>query len=176
MKISYLLSLGFIILFSTCSQAQNTNEAYASKVKTLDSTLETLYAVISGEKGEERDWELFKYLFTADAKLIPSGKNQEGAVSIRYWSAAQYIEQAGSYLVQNGFYEKEIYRVEETFGNMTHVFSTYESFRSKSDEKPFARGINSIQLMNDGDRWWVVNIYWTSETKDNPIPPKYLKK
>jgi len=26
------------------------------------------------------------------------------------------------------------------------------------------RGIKSIQLFNDGKRWWIVNIYWTQET------------
>ena len=81
-----------------------------------------------------------------------------------------------SELVENGFFEKEINRVTNTFGNITQVFSTYESFRSESDEKPFMRGINSIQLLNDGDRWWIINIYWTQESKENPIPDEYLPK
>ena len=58
---------------------------------------------------------------------------------------------------------------------MAHVFSTYEAYKSASDQKPFMRGINSIQLIFDGNRWWIVNIYWTGETKENPIPKKYLK-
>ena len=48
----------------------------SSKVKTLDSTIKTLYAVISGEKGEARDWDLFRHLFHPEAKLIPTGKNK----------------------------------------------------------------------------------------------------
>ena len=79
-------------------------------------------------------------------------------------------------MVDNGFFEKEINRIEHTFGNITQVFSTYESFRSEADTTPFMRGINSIQLLNDGKRWWVVNIYWTQETKENPIPSIYLPK
>jgi hypothetical protein len=59
---------------------------------------------------------------------------------------------------------------------MTQVFSTYESYRSEADEEPFARGINSIQLLNDGSRWWIINIYWTAESKNNPIPVEYLPK
>lgn len=173
-KICFILSILISISWQSVL-GQSNRDQYTEKVKTLDSTIETLYSVISGEKGEERDWDLFRYLFTPDAKLMPSGKNQEGELSLRYWSVEQYIEQAGSYLVENGFYEKEIFRVEETFGTMTHLFSTYESYRSSKDEKPFTRGINSIQLMNDGARWWVVNIYWTGETKENPIPIKYLK-
>jgi hypothetical protein len=48
------------------------------------------------------------------------------------------------------------------------VFSTYESRHAKG-EKPFARGINSIQVFNDGQRWWVLNILWESESEQNPL-------
>ena len=77
---------------------------------------------------------------------------------------------------ENGFFEKEIHREVNTFGNITQAFSTYESFRSETDELPFARGINSIQLLNDGNRWWIINIYWTQESEQNPIPEAYLPK
>jgi hypothetical protein len=56
-----------------------------------------------------------------------------------------------------------------------HVFSTYESKRAAADEKPFARGINSIQLMQHGGRWWIVTVMWDQERPDNPIPAKYLE-
>lgn len=152
------------------------DEKYLKKVKTLDSTLESLYGVISGEKGEARDWDLFRYLFKPDAKLIPSGKNQAGKIGSRYMTPDDYIKSSGKWLYENGFLEKEIFRKTDTFGNMTQVFSTYESFHSEADEEPFMRGINSIQLLNDGERWWIVNIYWTQESEENPIPPNYLKK
>lgn len=149
---------------------------YIKKVQTLDSTIETLYSVISGDAGEKRDWELFKFLFTSDAQLIPSGPNKEGKVGYRTMTPTGYIESSGEVLETKGFFEKEIYRVTETFGSVTHIFSTYESYRTSTDKKPFTRGINSIQLMNDGERWWILNIYWTGEREDNPIPTKYLPK
>lgn len=34
----------------------------------------------------------------------------------------------------------------------------------------------SIQLMNDGEHWWVINIYWMQESQENPIPDEYLPK
>ena len=152
----------------------NAQGKYLSKVQTLDSTLETLYAVISGEKGQERDWELFKYLFHDDAKLIPSRKNSEGKVIARFMSVDDYINGSGKWLVENGFHEIEISRKVDTFGNITQVFSTYEAKRSKNDETPFMRGINSIQLLYDGNRWWIINIYWTQESPINLIPKQYL--
>ena len=149
---------------------------YSKKVATIDSTIATLYSVISGDKGEVRNWELFKHLFKKDAKLIPTGKNKKGETNVRYMSPEDYIKTSGKWLVENGFHEVEINRVTQTFGNITHVFSTYESYKSKSDEKPFMRGVNSIQLYNDGKRWWIINIYWMQESDEFPIPDTYLPK
>ncbi|MBO3117377.1 hypothetical protein J4050_11500 [Winogradskyella sp. DF17] len=165
-----------LLFFSVVTNAQDSldQKSYEIKVATLDSTINTLYAVISGDKGEKRDWELFKYLFRKNAKLIPSGKNKDGEIIARYITADTYIETSGKWLVDNGFHEVEIHRITDTFGNIAHVFSTYESYRNKSDEKPFMRGINSIQLLNDGKRWWIVNIYWMQESEAHPIPEKYL--
>ncbi len=163
-------------VFSMGLSAQSPTENNLSKVETLDSTITTLYSVISGEKGQERDWELMKFLFHPDAKLIPSGKTKEGVYKARYMTPDDYIQSSGKWLVQNGFFEKEIHRSVNTFGNMTQVFSTYEAFKSEADETPFMRGINSIQLLNDGKRWWIINIYWTQESKENPIPKTYLPK
>lgn len=172
-KLTACISFCFAIL---SINAQEVNDNYLNKVSSLDSTIETLYAVISGEKGEARNWDLFKYLFHADAKLIPSGKNQKGDVGARFITADGYIKNSGKWLVENGFHEIELSRKVDTFGNITQVFSTYESYRSKKDKEPFMRGINSIQLLDDGIRWWIINIYWTQETPANPIPKQYLPK
>ena len=173
MKVKVLL-FALTSLFFT-AHAQETND-YEDKVQTLDSTIKTLYGVISGEKGEQRNWDLFKYLFKPEAKLIPSGRNQENIHIVRYMSPQDYIDSSGKWLIENGFYEKELHRTVQTFGNITQVFSSYESFKSKDDTEPFMRGINSIQLLNDGKRWWIINIYWQQESKDIPIPEAYLPK
>lgn len=162
----------FFALCTAVGQAQNMK--YDKKVKSIDSTIKTLYEVISGEKGAPRDWKLFKYLLHKDAKLIPSGSNRQGVVGVRYMTPDQYIETSGKWLLENGFFENEIGRTVNQFGNIAQVFSSYESFKSVKDKKPFARGINSIQLYNDGNRWWILNIFWQGETTKHPIPKKYL--
>ena len=63
------LLLVLMLVFNT-AHGQTENDNYAEKVATLDATIQTLYGVISGEKGEARNWELFKYLFHPEAKLI----------------------------------------------------------------------------------------------------------
>lgn len=166
------LTLIFIIPIYGVSQNNN----YQTKVSSIDSTIKALYDVISGEKGEQRNWELLKFLFHKDAKLIPSGTNSSGKTEARFLTINEYINTSGVWLVKNGFFEKEIGRKTERFGNIAHVFSTYESFRTKNDSKPFMRGINSIQLLHDGNRWWILNVYWQSETQKDQIPKKYIDK
>ena len=174
-KIRSLFTLFILVfVFSMSLNAQNFDGLYRSKVKSLDSTIETLYAVISGDQGVKRDWDLFKYLFVEGAQLTPILRNSSGQVIPRFMSPDDYVTGSGSYLEENGFFEKEIFRVTEEYGALTHVFSTYESYRTSTDTEPFARGINSIQCMFDGSRWWIVNITWQGEYKDIPIPEKYL--
>ena len=174
MKNSFFLVL-FLSIFSIGMNAQTQTEI-GKNVNSLDQIITTLYDVISGEKGEERDWDLMRSLFHPDAKLIPSGKNKEGIYKARFMTVDDYINNSGKWLVENGFFEKEIHRTVNTFGNITQIFSSYNAFKSESDKTPFMRGINSIQLLNDGERWWIINIYWTQESPENPIPNKYLPK
>lgn len=172
-----LAILVFVLVASgLTANAQSLDHKYLSKVQTLDSTIETLYGVISGEKGKERDWDLFKYLFHPDAKLIPTSKNQAGEIGATFMTPDGYVTRAGKMLVDIGFFEVESHRTVDTFGNITQIFSTYNSYNDESMEKPFMRGINSIQLLNDGKRWWIINIYWMQESPENPIPEKYLPK
>ena len=158
------------------AHSQTHEDSYIEYVHSLDDIVSSLYNVISGPKGQERDWDLMKYLFHADAKLIPSGQDPSGRYKARFITTQDYIDGSGKWLIENGFFEKEIHREVSTFGNISHVFSTYEAFQSDTDETPFMRGINSIQLLNDGVRWWILNVYWTQESEENPIPDKYLPK
>jgi hypothetical protein len=151
-------------------------KADPADVSSLDAIMKAVYDVISGDAGQPRNWDRFRSLFHKDARLIPSGKNAKtGVVGANAYTPEGYIERASGAFAKEGFYENEVARKVETYGNITHVFSTYASYHSKKDEKPFARGINSFQLLFDGTRWWVVTIYWQGETADNPIPDKYLK-
>jgi hypothetical protein len=85
-----------------------------------------------------------------------------------------YVQRASSGQPRHGFSEREIARTSEAFGNIMQVFSTYESRRDSTDAHPI-HGINSIQLFNDGKRWWVVGVMWDTERADKPIPAAFLK-
>jgi hypothetical protein len=150
--------------------------ADAKDVATEDAILAALYDVISGPACQRRDWNRFKSLFAPGARLIPTGRPANGPATARVMPPDEYATNATRTLEENGFFEHEIFRTGETFGAVTHAFSTYESRRLANDAKPFARGINSIQLLNDGTRWWIVTVYWQAERPDTPLPEQYLKK
>ena len=143
-------------------------------VASEDAIVAALYGAISGPAGQKRDWARFRSLFIPEARLIVARPPRpEGPLPPRVMSPEEYIATAGAAL-EAGFFEREISRISETFGGVTHRFSTYESRARAEDPQPFTRGINSIQLLNDGRRWWVVTVFWDSERANNPIPAKYL--
>src|SRR5271165_787470 len=148
--------------------------ARPADVASRDAIVAALYDSISGPAGD-RDWDRFRSLFIPEAQLIASFKKKDGTLGYKAMTVQGYIDGAGKYFKEHAFYEREVSRKVEIFGSITHIFSTYES-RETPDGKPFERGINSIQLLNDGSRWWVVDVYWTGETPENPIPDKYLTK
>jgi hypothetical protein len=145
-------------------------------VSSPEAIVAAVYDVISGPAGQKRNWDRMRTLFVPDARMIATGKRQNGEISRRVMSVEDYISNSGPFLEKDGFFEKEIGKTTEQFGNIVHVFSTYESKKTLADEKAFMRGINSIQLWNDGKRWWVVTILWQSENADTPIPEKYIGK
>lgn len=151
-------------------------QARPADVASPDALIAALYEVISGPAGQKRDWERFTHLFHPSARLIPTGVRPDGTVTHRVLTPAEYVTGAGARLEADGFFEIEIGRRTERFGNVLHAFSAYESKRTAQDPKPFMRGINSIQLMHDGKRWWVMTIFWDSERPDNPIPERYLTR
>ena len=151
-------------------------EANPAEVKSMDAIIAALYDVISGPAGKKRDWDRFRSLFVAGARLIPATKRPDGMFEARVLDPKGFVTRTSPFFKKQGFYEREISRKVERFGQIAHVFSTYDSRHSADDKTPFARGINSIQLLNDGKRWWIVTIYWDSERPDNPLPPQYLPK
>lgn len=169
-----LYTFAITVLVSSMLTGQNLDSQFASKVSSIDSIIHNLYDVISGDPGVARDWNLFRYLFAEEARLIPSGPNPNGKQNIRVITPDEYIEMSGPWLLENGFHEVEMFRTTDCFGPICQAFSSYESFHQKSDSTPFMRGINSIQLFNDGTRWWIVSIFWAQESPDTPIPDEYL--
>ena len=118
-------------------------------------------------------------MISSDTKMpaiAPIRVAHAAATQMRLLTIEDYVQRAGPRLERDGFFEREIGRKQERFGNIVHVMSAYDSKRTLADAQPFTRGINSIQLWYDGTRWWVVSVYWQSESAETPIPADYLRR
>jgi hypothetical protein len=144
-------------------------------VDTIEHVVATLYEVISGPAGP-RDWDRFRSLFHPDARLIPSRRGPDGTIEGHAITAEGYVERGRESFTRSGFFERGVNNRVERFDHMAHVWSTYESRRAPDEPKPFQRGINSIDLLFDGTRWWILTVYWQGEDAAHPIPPEYLPK
>jgi len=177
--VAFIVILSATSLVPAAAGAQATASpapaARAQDVASLDAIIAALYDVISGPAGQQRDWDRFRSLFAPGARLIPTGRRQDGTHSMRVLTPDEYATNSAPAL-NNGFFEREIGRTTEEYGGIVQAFSSYESRRAASDAQPFARGINSIQAVNDGKRWWIVTVLWEAERQDNRIPERYIGK
>lgn len=144
-------------------------------VGSLDAILAAVYDVISGPAGEPRDWDRMASLFHPSARLMPVGRRAADApFDVFPLTPDEYRERSAPAFAEQGFFEQEIGRRTERFGHIAHVFSTYAARRELSDAEPFMRGVNSIQALWDGERWWILSILWDPERPDQPLPERYL--
>lgn len=154
---------------------ENWPKAKPEDVASIDAIIKAFYDAPAGDPGVARDWARYVSLFVPDARFIPARAGDKGSAGAIFLSAGDYIEANKSYFEKGGFNDKEIARRTESFGNIVHIWSTYESRRKSTDLVPYLRGINSIQLLKDGSRYWIVNVYWDSERPDAQIPAKYFE-
>jgi hypothetical protein len=177
--------LGILLAASAAAQVGTPRPsaagAAAADSASVDAILAALYASVSHPDGVEPDWPRMRNIFLPVGMLIPPKRPNEDMFTVldvdgfrdRVRKAAAASKPKGE---STAFFEKEVARRLDCFGNVCHAFSTYEARRAPSDEKPFTSGINSIQLLNDGQRWWVASIVWDTERANNPIPAEYRAK
>ena len=149
--------------------------ARAEDVASVDSIVAALYDSISGPIGQARDFDRLRSLFMPDGRMASIG-GKNGTWAPRMMSVEGYIERNQRVLVEKGFFETEVSRVTEQFGQLAHVFSTYEARLGSKESAPAMRGINSIQLYHDGSRWWIMSLVWRAEDDKLKLPERYLQK
>jgi hypothetical protein len=141
-------------------------------VATVVAVVHAYYDVISGDKGQPRDWNRFLSLFMPEARFVRVGGAGAAPTML---TPEQFVAANRRYFERGGYFERSVHEHVDTFGAIAHVFSSYESRRRADDQKPYSRGINSIQLISSGGRWWIVSIMWDYERAEGPaIPPEFL--
>jgi hypothetical protein len=151
-------------------------------VDTVDHLVASLYDVISGAAGKPRDWNRFRSLFLPDGRLgvvhpeMPATKDASAKKGDAiFLTPDMYVQRDDPYFKAHGFFERSIANRVDEFGNLVHVWSTYESRNAEQDSKPFTRGINSIQIVHAQGRFWIASVLWDDERPGLTLPQKYLK-
>jgi hypothetical protein len=141
-------------------------------VNSPDAIVKAMYECISGPAGKH-NWQRLRSLYLEGGRLIPTGKRLHGDSGLRVMNINEWIEDVQEFFAENDFYETEVMRHMDRFGDIIQAFSTYET-RNQPDVAPMARGINVFQLLKHEGRWWIVTVIWANESKDNPIPGEFM--
>jgi hypothetical protein len=149
--------------------------ARGADVESIDGIVTAIYEVISGPAGE-RDWDRERSLFLPGARLVPTRPLPEGGAVAEVLDVEGYVASRAPIFAAQGVWETEIARQVFQFGNFAHVLSSYQLRRSSpaGGELPIVRGVNSIQLFNDGRRWWIAAVIWDNERPGVAIPEQLL--
>jgi ribosomal-protein-serine acetyltransferase len=153
------------------------SSANPADVETIDGIVRAMYESMIFSPPNLPDFERLRTLCYVGARFIPPTP-PDGSRSFYYTEefiarSLCHIEESG--LRSKGFHESEIGRTTKVFGNIAHILSIFESRYSKDDLVPFARGVNSIQLLREHGRWWAVSVAWDIERPENPIPSEFLR-
>lgn len=142
--------------------------------RTIGGLIHALYESISGPAGQARDWHRQASLFHPAARSMRTGIDEAGQPWVKIMDGAEYRSDTEPFFAENDFYEVEIARQEQVFGNVASVRSVYEARRRPDDPVPERRGVNFIHLYHDGQRWWLMNIIWDNERQGVSMPDTFL--
>lgn len=144
-------------------------KANPDDVKSPEAIIAALSASISGDAGKPRDWNQFRSLFVPGAgRMVITRVPKIGPADVTVLSMEDYITRSNGSTPQS-FFEIPIAYDTQTFGRMTHVYESYGLHHTRTDE-PYVRGVNSFELLSDGTRYYVLQVYWDTERPDNPLP------
>jgi hypothetical protein len=136
----------------------------------IGAAVDEMYAMISGPAGP-RDWSRQANSFHPDARQIRTWIDEEGQAVCKILGLDDYSRDTTPFFAENAFYEVEIARRIDLFGNIAHVWSAYEARRDPADAEPERCGINSIQLFKDPQAGWrIIAMIWDNERDNVRLP------
>jgi len=134
---------------------------------TIDEVIKEMYDVVSFEPGQRPDWRREEAIFAPGARVVRV--NDSGVFEFDMNAFARNFDA----MIDSGelpsFWEGEIWRRTDLFGDMAHVLSAYESRRSRDGEY-INRGVNSIQLFQRDGSWWISAMIWRRDGAEVCIP------
>jgi fructose-1,6-bisphosphatase len=164
------LVVASVIGLFVCSviNSQTLDENYGKDVQSIATIIDAYYDVVSGSSEDPWQFERDSYIHSKNAiitRLDENGNAESHALE------AEYIPLALA--PKEDFYEKELKRTVSQFGNIAQVWSAFE-IRTDPEIATIVRGLNSIQLRYENERWFIDS--WTCEMEHskNPLVAQFL--
>lgn len=165
-------ALGISAILGFCLNSSAQPKDYSSDVASIEAIGKAYYEIVSGPIGQARDFDRLRNLFHPNAVLNYSYWSEEGQVNkLMPMDIEGYIGKL-DYLDKKGFYEQELFVSNESYGSITQSISTYKFWME--DKTAEGRGFTSYQYFYDGERYWIMSMFWMMESDKYPIPKEFL--
>ncbi len=137
------------------NDTQDTTNEFA----TLENLMAAMYRSVSGpERG--LDNELQRLVFAPDARLTRTGKNDDGSVWRQDMNLDEYEADTREFLAATDFYEIETAQQVMYSAPFAYLLSEYVAKANPAADEVILEGVNSVQCLFDGARWWVTQLTW----------------
>lgn len=161
----YLIVL--IILLSSIQAFSQVSKPDSSITASPQAIINEVMNIISGDTTEVRDWEHFRSLFIPSAQFVIKNHNSQRR-PVSTLTLEEFIRNIGPTYQQNGFLEEQLDVKIDEYNGIAQVFQVYHC---KTLNGTFeASGVNSYQLIYANDRWWIVNLMWSSNSNGVELP------
>ena len=144
-------------------------QSESAAVSTIDGIVKEVLKTISGDSTVVRDVEKLRMLFAPDATLRSLTEARDGSRQLRTFNLEEFARIVRDYYSGTNFFEYELNKTVDVYNGIAQVFQGYEVNGPRGTEQ----GINSYQLYNDGERWWVTSILWVSDKNGVELPLEY---
>ncbi len=150
-------------IYSLACSCQDTIPVNQSDQALIDQTITKVFEAICFEPGQPPNMPQLRDYFTEPGLLIDY--NQEEPLILKVDDFIAHFNQQWQAGNIPSLEDREIHQETHIYGRVAHRFSFYEARFNKSDEQPFAQGVNSIQLIKIGDQWRVTSMAWNDDNR-----------
>lgn len=132
------------------------------EIKAVNATIAKLFEALSFEKGSPPNIQKIRALFMEGGLLI--NYNEENPRTFRVEEFIDDFTNLYKQGVMTALEDREVYHKTKVYDRIAHRYSFYEA-RVHPEEKPFATGINSIQLIKIGENWKISSMAWNDDVR-----------
>jgi len=165
--------LVFVLFLGTAaaSMAQPALPADPAAEETIDGIVNEFLRLLSNKPGE--NLEAVRNLFLPSARFTIRNHDEPDFPPVETVGLEEFLELLRDPYYEEDFSESELHQVVDAYNGIAQVFQTFEVTDADAYQ---GRGITSYQLVHFEERWWIVNVLWTSDSNGVAIPEKYSGK